>query len=769
MDNEKQVIKQSFDSFLNWLDNNGWDGFDPYDLQDAFIQLEKNGNHISKLDKQKIEMLYELNPDQVRKELNIKEKRNSKGLGLLLSSRVNLYKLTEDKKQLDEAIKIADWLIENPVQGYENLCYGYPFDWQSIIFIPKDTPSVVVSTVVGDGFWELYSLTRDKKYLTACESVCNFIVNDLKIDKMSDDTICFSYTPIDNYHVHNANLMAAEFLARIGKETENYLFNRLSEKAANYALSEQNADGSINYWGKFHNENDPIINSNQITRRDAYHSGFEIRALLNLFKHTGNVKYQIAYNKYLVFFLQSYILEDGSIKAFYNKQFPINIHGIAETVLLFSMLAPEQKELYNLAKKSLVWAMNNMQSNDGSFGHLWSLDKKVNIPYLRWGEAWMFRAFTEFYKAGKILDGEWGHRGTDSSIPSKKASDLNIKDNDLNQLRKLAITYYQMDKNSIPEHLLNSILLKCNISLNEISKIDLVKNIVDEELWNKFLLEKKSNITKKKSVNNFQVMMPKTSKHKYGSKEWTDNLFKSSENDPWGHDWRASQQIRYIKAMELLNKNVSNANRLNIIDIGCCLGDFTKLIKEYYEKSDVLGVDISPEAVRKCKLKYNNIAFKVSKLPDMPGLLEEKYDLISAMEVLCYVDKTELNLALENLYKKLNKDGYLLISIYMNKPPFHTPNNFKNYISQYFTIIDEDVRNHLSYYDFEIPIRQIMDKFQDLNSIEKFKENDKIKNYLKASFEMLEDLDILEDFDSHAKQTNNAKTISHSIILAQKK
>jgi hypothetical protein len=34
-------------------------------------------------------------------------------------------------------------------------------------------------------------------------------------DEVDEDKICFSYTPIDNFHVHNANLFSASALFMI--------------------------------------------------------------------------------------------------------------------------------------------------------------------------------------------------------------------------------------------------------------------------------------------------------------------------------------------------------------------------------------------------------------------------------------------------------------------------------------------------------------------------------------------------------------------------
>jgi len=413
-EDQNNLIPAATDRLISWIKKNGWDGYDPYDIQDYFIQQEKNNLPLSEQKKQDIATLAELSPVGVREELGIEKKRNAKALGLLTTAWSRLYKVTEKTEYLDEAKTIADWLINNPSQGYKNLCWGYPFDWQSVIFIPKGTPSAVVTTTVGYGMWELYTITHQKKYLVACESICHFITEDLIMDDMGANGVCFSYTPIDDYHIHNSNLFCGEFLARVGKEVENIKWLKLAERTADYALAEQNADGSLFYWGRIQNHNSP-------NHLDHYHSGFEIRCLYHLTQHLQLEKIKFGYLKYLKFYLQNYFLPDGTPKINPQNAYPVNIHGAAEGILLLSTIASEHQKLFDMAQKTLMWTINHMQTPEGWFGHLWSPDKRVDAPYLRWGQGWMLRAISEYMVQEKIQSGEWGYYSLMSNAPGKKA------------------------------------------------------------------------------------------------------------------------------------------------------------------------------------------------------------------------------------------------------------------------------------------------------------------------------------------------------------
>ena len=217
-------INVSILKLLKWLETqkkeNVYLGFDPYDAKEYFNKLNKFKPLI--IVRKILYLLDEIFcPNLFRKLLLIKPKINAKGQGLLLYAFSQLYITTKNSTYLNTAESIAKYLIENPSKGYAGLCWGYPFDWQSIIFIPKNTPSTVVSTTVGDGLFKLYEATKNNIYLENCKSICEFLDQNLNISAKKDNSICISYTPLDTFQVHNANLFTAEFLIRIGTLSNN--------------------------------------------------------------------------------------------------------------------------------------------------------------------------------------------------------------------------------------------------------------------------------------------------------------------------------------------------------------------------------------------------------------------------------------------------------------------------------------------------------------------------------------------------------------------
>ena len=211
-------------SLYQWVERNGWSGYDPYDvLGDPRVSKIIFSSHklMQFLPARICNRVIRYFPRTARTVYGIQPQVNAKALGLLANAYLNLFLATKEEKFRNRALEALGWLMENPSRGYHGFCWGYPFDWQSRIFIPKGTPSSVASYTIGEGFWTAYRVLGEQRYLDVCVGICEFFLKDLNRTTQDDQAICFSYTPLDNFQVHNANLFVAEFLIRVGKETGN--------------------------------------------------------------------------------------------------------------------------------------------------------------------------------------------------------------------------------------------------------------------------------------------------------------------------------------------------------------------------------------------------------------------------------------------------------------------------------------------------------------------------------------------------------------------
>ena len=424
-----------------WVVRNGWAGYDPYDVKGTrmYIRLLRHSYGYApalpsltdflkpmcdRLTRggwrlRQVARLFDIvldraagacwrhlvrcenrHPRLVRRILFIRRKVNAKGIGLFAKAYLTLYESSGRKEHafLERALWCLDWLENNTSPGYSGMCWGYPFDWQSrVVFFPRNTPSAVVSTVVGNAFLMAHEVLGDSRYLDVAESICSFISDDLNVDEINDKTLCFSYTPLDNMHIHNANLMAAEFLIRVGKKTQDERFVDRGMRAANYALMEQNEDGSLYYFGRIDDHLDP-------KRIDHYHSGFEMRALYGIWQSTGSERFFDALERYYDFYLKNLVISDGEgiapRKWCKGDANPVDIHVCAEGILLNSVLARTFERASEVARGLHAWVVPRMQTTEGWFIYMIERidgrDVRVEIPYIRWGQAWMMLALAEY-------------------------------------------------------------------------------------------------------------------------------------------------------------------------------------------------------------------------------------------------------------------------------------------------------------------------------------------------------------------------------------
>lgn len=383
-----ELINEAQRRLNSWIERNGWAGYDPYDLLGTrpFLAFQKMGL-LGRFTARKIA---NISPLLLRRIFKVKKTINPKAMALFARGYLQLYNRTGHKDSLRNAMYALDWLIQNPSRGYSGFAWGYPFNWQSRVFIPKNTPSGVVTSIVAHAFIDAYEILGDRKYLNVAKSTVNFFLKDLNIDYVDDDRLCFSYTPLDKFHVHNANLWVASILARLWQYwKDNKLLLELSLRAVKYTISDQNKDGSWYYWG-------PPDERNYVI--DNYHTGFVLETL-NIIRRVLGDEFQYGRNlkRGLEFYADNFFLSDGAPKMTPSSVYPIDIHSAAQGIITCMELSDFNPTCRKLAKKVAIWTIQNMQDpNEGYFYYRIYKNRVDKIPYIRWGQAWMLRALSYF-------------------------------------------------------------------------------------------------------------------------------------------------------------------------------------------------------------------------------------------------------------------------------------------------------------------------------------------------------------------------------------
>lgn len=371
-------LTNSLEKLSGWIDNNGWNGIDHYDIMDNSI--------FRLLNKRRFTFYFEialldLFPELLVKQFRVRKKINAKAIALLCEGYCNQFSTTKNDVFLNKAIECADWLLANNSPGYPNMCWGYPFNWDSNQLLKAGTPSGVVTSHVVSALLRVYDNTSNNKYLEACVSACEFFEKQLNIIPISKDEICYSYTPFDKEICYNASILVAASIYKTSTR-DNRVSTEYSSKALNFVLKNQMLDGSWHYL--YPNDG----------RIDPYHSGFIIRSLYDIYLIKKREDIQFSIKKGIDYFI-NYLLVDKTIPVYrVGRKYPIDIHSCAEAIIMFSTLSELNIEYLEVAKRVARWTIQNMQDKEGFFYYRKYPTHLVKIAYFRWAQAWMFLALS---------------------------------------------------------------------------------------------------------------------------------------------------------------------------------------------------------------------------------------------------------------------------------------------------------------------------------------------------------------------------------------
>ena len=282
-------IYQSLEKLKSNIERDKFKGHDPYDalLSPILRNLTFNKKFLRILFIQLLKRSY----INLRPVLGISKDYNPKGLGLFLWSYAKLYRL-ERKCEYEEQISFLLALLEKlKSEGYSGNCWGYNFDWQSrVFFLKKFTPTIVNTSFIGHALIDTYRYTGSAKALEMAISIKDFLLNDLYRHE-ENNSICFSYTPIDKTSIHNANMLGASLLIRLYKYTKENILRETALASLAYSMKYQRDDGA---WYYAETDIQGWI--------DSFHTGFNLQSILYFLEEGYGYEYRDSFKKGVDFY-----------------------------------------------------------------------------------------------------------------------------------------------------------------------------------------------------------------------------------------------------------------------------------------------------------------------------------------------------------------------------------------------------------------------------------------------------------------------------------
>jgi len=381
-------ILELIENHYRRLKESDFKGFDLYDGLESRI-FKKSPFFKSRLFRLAWIQLFKRSPVNFRSLFLVPGGYNAKGLAMFIKGLVNLYKLKKEREYLREAYRLADIIISQRAKNRDYFCVGYNFFWEAKAFsVPAFTPNMIVSSFVAQAFLDLYDIDKDKKWLNYSLEIGRFIDKELKLFE-SDETIVFGYIPGEDTIVHNVNLMGSRLFARLYSYTKEEKYREYATKSAQYSINSQREDGAWVY-GKSH----------YLQWVDNFHTGFNLVALNDVQRYLSIKQWQERIDLGLKYHFKHHFLEDMTPKYYVSKLYPIDIHNFAQGIDTFISLGYRDNARKLLEKSiDLMWDSNK---------HYFYYQKRGfytnKINYIRWGQAWMFYAMTEYrIKKGKQI------------------------------------------------------------------------------------------------------------------------------------------------------------------------------------------------------------------------------------------------------------------------------------------------------------------------------------------------------------------------------
>ena len=321
-------------------------------------------------------------PVNLRPWLSTSKGHNPKGLGLFLWGYSRLAEVHGKQAYEPSITRLLD-LLEDSRSDCTGNAWGYNFDWQSrAVWVPKGTPTIVNSSFIGHALLNTWETCGDQRALDMAVPIKDFVLNDLT-RKVDGQTFCFSYTPLDQQVVHNANLLGASLLIRLYQVTGDNALRDTALESLAWSMNRQHEDGS---W--------PYADTSYQQWIDSFHTGFNLQAI-RYFLNAGHAEeYRSEYEKGVNYYAKNFFLDDGTPKYYHDRVFPLDIHSPAQAIAFFA----EEGEPFNRLTESIVqWLIDNLYDERRGYFYFRKGRSFTNrIPYMRWGQAWAFHALTAF-------------------------------------------------------------------------------------------------------------------------------------------------------------------------------------------------------------------------------------------------------------------------------------------------------------------------------------------------------------------------------------
>jgi hypothetical protein len=381
-----EMIASGMHQVQEWIEVRDYSGYEPYDILNSplfcwrwlresrasvvFLQIGKRWGGMG-----------------LRSCLRIPASKNPKALALVLAAYCDRMRLAESCGPQAEYLKRELRRLRSPRE--ETFCWGYDWDYVSLrnTKLPAFSPHSIATVFCGQALLDFAELTEDEEAAHMASSAGQFIVSRLNRTVDTLDDLCFSYTPSDRGRIYNSAALAAAFLARLGAFQGFAQYRDLARRVMHYIVKQQLSGGAWFYGA-----------GRMQKWIDSFHTGYILTALLEYQDITGDRSCEDSIRRGYSFYHRNFFDADGAPKYFHNKRYPIDIHCCSQAILTFCAFSKRDAGALQKAAEIARWTLRHMRGEDGAFYYQRHRLRVNHTAYMRWGQAWMFRALSRLHR-----------------------------------------------------------------------------------------------------------------------------------------------------------------------------------------------------------------------------------------------------------------------------------------------------------------------------------------------------------------------------------
>lgn len=329
-----------------------------------------------------------------------------------------LFQVTNDAAHLGRAIHFVEELKKSRCPGFEEYCWGYPYDWVTRNgLIRSHTPLITSTPYAYEAFLHVHKLDGREEWKEIMASIARHAHGDIRDFPISETASSCSYTPFDKGGVINAAGYRAYLLTSASQIFSKEEYWQTAERNLNFVLGAQNPDGSWFY---------AVDGVRDFV--DHFHTCFVMKALAKIHALTGHAATLEGLRKGVSYYLRNLFAADGLPKPFSRAPrltvYKRELYDCAECINLCLLLRDRFPELEATLQSVVAGILQEWIKRDGSFRsrrlHLgWD-----NVPMHRWAQSQMFRSLAYYLHEAMNGGGRTTEdRGRGAEVGRRKTED----------------------------------------------------------------------------------------------------------------------------------------------------------------------------------------------------------------------------------------------------------------------------------------------------------------------------------------------------------